>query len=260
MQGLKMKLSNGEPVIGTMVTVIEESDIVNILKVCGFDYFIIDNEHGHIDYGKVANLFALAKALGIPGIVRIPEVKREVVLKYMEMGAAGILLPNTESVEEAKALVRYSKYYPLGNRGVSLSRPHTGYEKVINAEDYMQEANEETILMIQIESDCAVEIIDELLDVDGIDVAFIGPNDLTQSMGIIGQFNHPKFLSALEKVIEAARRKNKYSGIHFVTEPEKVQEWIGKGMMFNAWSNDVAMIMDSARQGVKKLKSVTVEL
>ncbi|MDK2800994.1 MAG: hypothetical protein PWP27_2627 [Clostridiales bacterium] len=250
---LKERLKKGEAVIGTMVTVFDNPDIIKMLKVCGFDLFIVDCEHGYFDYSKVAGMMGVAKEIGIAGLVRIPEVRREVVLKYMEMGAAGFLLPNTETVEQAQALVEYSKYYPMGNRGVSLLRAHTGYEKVPSAVEYMKKANEETILMIQIESPKGVENIDDLLAVDGVDAAFIGPNDLSQSMGIMGQTDNPKFIEAVDKVIAAAKSKNKFSGIHLMSTAA-LQPWIEKGMTLNLWANDVVMLMNSAREGLAQLK------
>lgn len=253
MSNLKERLKKGESIIGTMVTVFDNPDIVKMLKVCGFDMFITDSEHSYMDYSKTAGLFGVARAIGIAGLVRIPEVKREVVLKYMEMGADGILLPNTETAEQAKALVDYAKYSPLGNRGVSLLRGHTGYEKIDNATGYMQKANEETILMVQIESPKGVENIEKILDVEGIDAAFIGPNDLSQSMGIMGQTENPLFVSAVEKVISAAKAKNKFSGIHMMaTAPLK--KWMQKGMTLNLWANDVVMLMNAAREGLAQLK------
>jgi 2-keto-3-deoxy-L-rhamnonate aldolase RhmA len=254
MNNLKTRLKNGESVVGTMINLFDNPDIVKILKVCGFDYFIVDCEHGSIDYSSVAGLFGMARAIGMPGLIRIPEVKREVVLKYMEAGAAGILLPNTETVEQAKALVEYSKYAPMGDRGVSLLRPHSDYENVPNAVDYMKKTNEETILMVQIESLKGVENIDNLLDVEGIDAAFIGPNDLSQSMGIMGQTNHPMFIEAIEKVIRSAKERNKFSGIHMMaTEPLK--KWIDKGMTLNLWSNEIVMMMNSAKVGLEQLRT-----
>ena len=107
---LKLRLKNGESVMGTMITVFDNPEIAKILKVCGFDYFIIDCEHGSYNYTSVAAILAVAREAGIPGIVRIPEIRREVVLKYMEMGAAGLLLPNTESAEQAKLLVQYANF------------------------------------------------------------------------------------------------------------------------------------------------------
>jgi 2-dehydro-3-deoxyglucarate aldolase/4-hydroxy-2-oxoheptanedioate aldolase len=239
-----------------MITIFDNPDIVKMLKVSGFDYFIVDCEHGSMDYSKVAGLFGMARAIGIPGLVRIPEVKREVVLKYMEAGAEGILLPNTETVEQAKALVEYSKYAPMGNRGVSLLRAHSGYENVGNAVEYMKITNEETILMIQIESTTGVENIGDLLDVEGIDAAFIGPSDLSQSMGIMGQLEHTVFVSALEKVISAAKERSKFAGIHIMYgKTPLLPKWIDKGMTLNLWTNDVEMLMNSGKQGLEKIKS-----
>jgi len=250
---LKERLKAGQSVLGTMVTVFENPEIAKILKVCGFDFFIVDSEHGNFDYSDVAKLFAVAREAGIPPMIRIPEVRREVVLKYMEMGARGILLPNAETVEQAKALVDYAKYYPMGNRGVSLLRAHTGFEKIDSATDYMKKANDETILMVQIESPKAVENIDNLLDVEGIDAAFVGPNDLSQSMGIMGQTDNPRFIAAIDKVIEAARKRHKFSGIHMMSV-EALEPWVKKGMTLNFWANDVIMMMSAARAGLAKLK------
>jgi 2-keto-3-deoxy-L-rhamnonate aldolase RhmA len=256
MSNLKTRLKNGESVIGTMVTIFDNPDIVKMLKVSGFDYFIVDCEHGSMDYSKVAGLFGMARAIGLPGLVRIPEVKREVVLKYMEAGAAGILLPNTETVEQAKALVDYSKYAPMGNRGVSLLRAHSDYEKVDSAVEFMKRSNEETILMVQIESPIGVENIGDLLDIEGIDAAFIGPNDLSQSMGIMGQLEHPMFVGALEKVISAAKERNKFAGIHIMYgKTALLPKWIDKGMTLNLWTNDVEMLMNSGKEGLDKLRN-----
>ena len=250
---LKEKLKAGQSILGTMVTVFENPEIAKMLKVCGFDFFIVDCEHGNFDYSDVAKMCTVAREAGIPPMVRIPEAKREVVLKYMEMGARGILLPNAESVEQATALVTYSKYYPLGSRGVSLLRGHTGFEKIESATEYMKRANDETILMLQIESPTAVENIDSLLAVDGIDAAFVGPNDLSQSMGIMGQTDNPRFIEAIDKVIAAAKKANKFSGIHMMSV-DALEPWISKGMTLNFWANDVLMLMNAARAGLAKLK------
>lgn len=250
---LRERLRQGRSVTGTMVTVFDNPAIAKILKVCGFDFFIVDAEHGSFDYSAIAGILAVAKEAGVPAMVRVPEARREVVLKYMEMGASGILLPNTETVEQAEALVEYAKYYPLGNRGVSLLRAHTGFKKPSNALDYMRKANEETILMIQIESPKGVKNIAQLLDVEGIDASFIGPNDLSQSMGVMGQIDTPKFVEAVEEVIAVTKKKDKFSGIHLMSVAA-LKPWIDKGMTLNLWSNDVNMLMSSATEALNKLK------
>ena len=250
---LKQKLKNGESVLGTMITVFDSPELAKILKVCGFDFFVVDCEHGHFDYSTVGNICALAREADIPAIIRIPEVRREIVLKYMEMGATGLLLPNCDTLEQAKALVEYSKYFPLGNRGVSLLRAHTGFEKVDAATDYMNRCNAENVLMIQVESPRSVENLEQILSIEGIDAAFVGPNDLSQSMGIMGQTDNPRFIAAVDHVIATAKAKGKYSGIHMMAVPA-LQPWIDKGMTLNLWANDVVMLMNSAKEGLAKLK------
>ena len=254
MWNLKERLRRGESVLGTMVITMESPEIPKILKISGFDFFIVDAEHGSFDYGAVATLMTVAREVGVTPMVRVPEARREVVLKYMDMGARGILLPNAESVEQAKGLVEYSKYFPLGNRGVSLFRPHTGFEKVESAVEYMRERNEENILMLQIESPKGVQNVERMLDVEGIDAAFIGPNDLSQSMGIMGQTSHPDFIAAVDRVIAAARQRKKFSGMHMMSA-EALLPWMKKGMTLNLWSNDVLLMMDAAKAGLAKLRA-----
>lgn len=255
MSDLKQRLREGGSIIGTMISTFDNPDIVKILKVCGFDLVTIDCEHGGFDYSKVAALLGMARAVGLDGFVRIPEARREVVLKYMEMGADGLLLPNCDTAQQAKLLVEYAKYFPMGNRGVSLLRGHTGYEKVPSATEYMARANEETVLMCQIESPTAVKNIGAILDIEGIDAAFIGPNDLSQSYGLMGQFEHPTMVEAIDTVVAAARERSKFSGIHWTGAPAVLRRWMDEGMTLNLWSNDVTMMMNNARQGLAELRA-----
>lgn len=240
MASLKERLRNGEQVLGTMVTTFASPDIAKILQVCGFDFLIVDCEHGSFTTREVANIIAVARGIGMPALVRIPEMRREHALKFMEMGASGLLLPNTESAEQAKMLVDCTKYAPLGHRGVSLSRPHTDFKKVSGAE-YMPTANDETILMCQIESRKGVENVEEIIAVDGIDVAFIGPNDMTQDYGILGQFTHPDIVAAFEKIIAAAKANGKWAGAHF-GGAAPLKPWLKKGMQINMWNSDNGLL------------------
>ena len=251
---LKARLQQGESILGTMVTVFDSPELVKILKVCGFDYFIVDCEHGPFDYSAVANMLAMARETGIAGFVRVPEAKREVILKFMEMGAAGLLLPNTDTPEQARMLVECAKYHPLGRRGVSMMRAHNGFEKVEEPLKYMQECNESTVLMAQIESPLGVQNIEAILEVDGIDAAFIGPNDLTQNMGIFGQTAHADYLAALDRVIEAARQRGKFSGIHLVSSAA-LKPWIAKGMTLNLCANDVEFLIKAAKAAIAEVNS-----
>ena len=240
MISLKQRLRNGEQVLGTMVATFASPDIGKILKGCGFDFFIIDCEHGSFTTREVANIIAVARGAQIPALVRIPEMRREHALKFMEMGASGLLLPNTETAEQARMLVDCAKYAPLGHRGVSLSRPHTDFARVSGAE-YMPRANDETLLMCQIESRRGVENIEAILAVEGIDVGFIGPNDMTQDYGILGQIEHPDIVAAFERVIAAARANGKWSGVHFGSAAP-LAPWLSRGMQINMCGSDNGLL------------------
>ncbi|MCL2094203.1 MAG: aldolase/citrate lyase family protein [Treponema sp.] len=255
MARIKERLKNGETLVGTMVTLVEHPDIVKVIQVAGFDYLVMDNEHGSFDYSTLARICSVARAVDFPLVIRIPECRREIVLKYMEMGAHGLLLPNCEDPETARSLVDFSKYAPLGNRGVSLLRGHTGYRAPASATQYMAESNEETLIMCQIESQRAVENVEAILDVEGVDAAFIGPNDLSQSFGLMGQFTHPTIEAAMDRVLGAAKARGKYSGVHYTGGVEMLQPWIAKGMSLNLWTNDITMMLNNAKEGLGKLRA-----
>ncbi len=240
MAGLKQRLRAGEQILGTMVTTFACPDIARLLQNAGFDFFIVDCEHGAFTTREVANILAEARGIGMPGLVRIPEMRREHALKFMEMGASGLLLPNTESADQARMLVDCAKYAPMGHRGVSLSRPHTDFKKV-NGPDYMKQSNEDTLLLCQIESRAGVEHIEEIVAVEGIDVAFIGPNDMTQDYGKLDHFDDPEIVAAFERVIAAAQAAGKFSGVHFGSS-EPLRPWLSRGMQCNMWNSDSGLL------------------
>lgn len=253
MMNLKERLSDGEHLLGTMITTFDSPDLVRILQNCGFDYCIMDCEHGSFTTREVANMIAVARGIGFPILVRIPEMRREHALHFMEMGANGLLLPNTETEEQARMLVDCAKYAPMGHRGVSLSRPHTDFMKVADGPAYMAKANEETILMCQIESRMGVQNVEKIIAVPGIDVVFIGPNDMTQDYGILNHFTDPEIVAAFRAVIGAARKQGKWSGVHFGAA-EPLKPWLKDGgMQMNLWNSDVGLLKLGAA-GLKDLR------
>lgn len=254
MSNLKQALKDGKQVLGTMVTTFTSPDIARILQASGFDYFIIDCEHGAFTTREVANIIAVARGIDMPVLVRIPEMRREHALKFMEMGANGLLLPNTENAQQAQMLVDCTKYAPLGHRGVSLSRPHTEFKKV-DGHEYMAQSNAQTILMCQIESRLGVDNIDEILAVDGIDVGFIGPNDMTQDYGILNQFDHEEIVAAFEKIMATATKYGKYSGVHF-GPIAPLTKWVKRGMQMNMFSSDNGLLAEAAANGIAQLKNL----
>ena len=249
---LKQRLRNGEHLLGTMVTTFASADMAKLLQRYGFDFFIIDCEHGSFTTREAADMIAVARAIGMPAMVRIPEMRREHALKFTEMGANGLLLPNTESAAQAQMLVDCTKYAPMGHRGVSLSRPHTDFAKV-DGRAYMARANEENILLFQIESRTGVEHIDEIMAVDGVDAALLGPNDLTQDYGKLDRFDDPEIVDAIGRVVASAKAHGKFSGAHFGSSAPLLP-WISRGMQLNMWCSDIGLMSLGAAAGMPALR------
>lgn len=198
----KTRIQSGEHLLGTMVTTFASADLPKILKACGFDFFIIDCEHGSFTTREVADMICVARGDRAARYGAYPGAAARARAPLHGAWRSGTAAANTETAEQARQLVDYAKYAPMGHRGVSLSRPHTDFLKQDSAA-YMQSANRDTVLLCQIESQLGVSNIDAIMAVDGIDGAMIGPNDMSQDFGILGQYAHPAMQAAFRQVIDA---------------------------------------------------------
>ncbi|NOU66071.1 hypothetical protein GC096_18710 [Paenibacillus sp. LMG 31461] len=168
-----------------------------LFKSCGFDYFIVDCEHGYYDYGAVATLAVVSKKSGIQMFVRIPSISRECILKYMDMGVVGLLVPMVSTSEEIKRVVEYSKYEPLGKRGISTKRAHNDY-LCKDMKVYMDTANEETMIFAQIETREGLRNIKRIAETKSLDGLIVGPNELSSDLGIPMQYKNELFKDAVD--------------------------------------------------------------
>ena len=209
---LRHKLNKGETAIGIMLSEIYVPNIVRLLACCGYDYILIDCEHGYFDMSQVANLIAVADGARIPVLVRVTQPSRTNITKYLDMGAQGILLSDVNSRADAERLASLCRYAPEGNRGVSTFRAHTGYS-CGDVGQIMRDANERVIVICQIESPETVDNIDEITSIAGVDGVLIGPNDLNQHMGIFGEYKHPRMVQAMQDVAISAKKNGKWSGV-----------------------------------------------
>ncbi len=254
MYKIKKKLQNGEMVLGTIFSELQNPNIVYMLAQCGFEFLIIDNEHGTYSYESISNIIAAARGAGLSVIVRIPEISRECIIKPLDSGATGLLVPMVNSASQAKEIIGHAKYPPLGNRGVALRRAHNLYAKV-NARDYLEEANEKTFIAVQAETINALENVDEIASVDGVDCIFVGPMDLSISLGVPGQTDHSIQLEAIDKIKAACDRNKKIAGIVNFNK-EKLAQWIKKDFRFAVYSSDITMLADAASDAVGELKNI----
>ena len=255
MSELKVKLKNGGLVIGTMISEIRNPNLVYMLAQCGFDFFIIDNEHGAYSPETISNMIAAARGAGISIVVRIPEIRREAIMKPLDSGAAGLLVPMVNTADQAKEIMTYAKYPPMGERGVALSRAHSSYGRP-NAAEYLNQANQTTFIAVQAESPQAIENLESIASTPGVDAIFVGPADLSVGMGIPGQITHPKEVEAIEKVLAICQKHDVVPGIH-MSKRETLKNWIRRGMRFVTFSSDVDLLARAAQESLAHLRKPT---
>lgn len=252
MSDLKAKLIDGGLAIGTMISEIRNPNLAYMLAQCGYDFFIIDNEHGAYSPETVSDMIAAARGAGIAAVVRIPEIRREAIMKPLDSGAAGLLVPMVNTADQAKAIVNFAKYPPMGQRGAALSRAHSRYGRP-KASEYLDQANQATFIAVQAETVEAIDNLEEIASMAGIDAIFVGPFDLSVSMGIPGQASDPREASAIDRVIDVCRKHNIIPGIH-MSKVELLRDWIGRGMRFVSFSSDVDLLARAAKESLVQLR------
>jgi 4-hydroxy-2-oxoheptanedioate aldolase len=249
---LRKRLATGDLTLSTMVSEVRNPNLARMLATAGLDFMIIDMEHGTFGWPDMSALIAVARGYGLAPVVRIPEIRRETILKPLDAGAAGILVPMVNSVEEAEEVVRLVKYPPAGIRGTALRRGHSDYRSV-SAEEYLRMANEEVAILLQVETTRALERVDELARVDGVDALFIGPFDLSVDMGIPGRVWDPLIREAYSKVIAAGQRNDVAVAIQLF-DVDQAGELIREGVRYLSFSSDVNMLIDYVAGAAKTIR------
>jgi 2-dehydro-3-deoxyglucarate aldolase len=245
-RGIKEKMRRGEPSIGTWQSMAHES-ISEILAMAGYDFVVIETEHTAIDVSEVLRLIIAIEQRGSIPLVRLAWVDPIQAKAVLDSGAAGVLVPMVNTKANAELCVQMTKYPPLGARGVGLARAQ-GYGE--RFDEYVKHANDDSLLIVQIEHKTAVENIEEILSVPGIDGTFIGPYDLSMSLGIPGQINHPDVVAAKKKVLDATLAHGLIAGIHFVHPTSAAADCkaaVAAGYRFIAIGTDILFLGDSAR-------------
>ena len=207
------KLSHKQPVIGQFLVEFRGPAVVNVLAQAGVDFVMIDCEHGNYTFNDIEIMLEAGLNAGICMLVRTADENRSLITKALDSGAAGIVVPAIDSLEQVQAVVRASKYRPIGRRGVHLFRGHTRHRKP-EPQRFMAEANRDLLTFVQIELAKAVEITEHIAAMDGVDGLYIGPGDLSTDLGIAGQWDSPQLTQVMERVITACRKNHKIVGCH----------------------------------------------
>lgn len=249
---LKKKLCSNELTIGSWITIGHPS-VVEILAPCGFDWLTVDMEHNAIDPSMLRTLIATIQFYDIAALVRVEKNEEVVIKTALDAGADGIIVPMVSSKAEAEAAVRYAKYPPRGRRGVGLSRAQ---KYGADFEGYKKWVDENLVVVAQIEHIDAIRNLEEIAQVDGIDGTFIGPYDLSGSMGMPGEYNKPEVIQALEQYKGTCRSLDESMGYH-VVEPDVAQlrDKIDEGYRMLAFSTDFLFM---GRNATDKMEQVDV--
>ena len=252
---LREKMLRGEKTVGTFLFM-NTSNSVACLGLSGLDYVIIDGEHSVADARDVLEFSRTAKLYGITPLARVTEINRSSVLRFLDAGAMGLIVPCLNSREEAEALVQWGKYAPMGKRGVSASAGTDFWMSEFAAQGFEQifeVSNRETMLIPQCETVGCLENLEKIVALEGIDGIFVGPYDLSTSMGIPGKFHLKEFKDALchiQKVCEAAGKPS----MIYATSREKAQEAFDMGYRSITYAADAAVLADAYKSILKDLK------
>ena len=235
---LKQKLAAGAQPIGTYFDTASVS-LMECLGRTGLDFAIIDNEHSPIEAETTAALVRAAELSGICPLARVREISRPAVLKLLDVGVQGLIVPNVKTLEQVQELVNYAKYYPIGQRGFCPSRKDGwGFDGLGSVPETMRHFNGETLLFPQCETAEALDIIEDICAVDGVDGIFVGPFDLSISMGMPGQFDAPEFQAAITRIVAACRAAGKYC-MFFTGTADGVVDGFRRGFDAMAWQGRV---------------------
>jgi 4-hydroxy-2-oxoheptanedioate aldolase len=212
---------------------------------------VIDAEHGTIQPAECQNMVRAAEVRGVTPIARVTTNLPHIILRFMDTGLAGVHVPWVNSAEEAERAVQSVKYHPRGVRGLAGSRA-ADYGQTMPLAEYIQQANEETLVVIHIETEEAANQIEDFLAVPDIDVIFIGPTDLSHSMGITGQKDHPRLQAAIDHVVDAVQQTDIAFG-SFVGSAADAEEWKGRGARYLATGLE-AIIKTASRDYLARLR------
>ena len=250
---LKAKLAKKELTIGSWLSW-GFSPMTEVMASADFEWLVIDLEHTAIDYAQAHQMIQTIDLSGCVPLVRVGDNDPLIIKRVLDSGAHGIIVPMVNSAEEAKRAVESAYYPPRGNRGVGLSRAQ-GYGMEFHA--YRERALEQTIVIVQIEHIRAVENLEAILSVDGVDGFIIGPYDLSGSLNEPGNFEHPDVLKALHRVQEIMKVSEKPGGYHVVqTDHDELRKRIEEGYRFIAYGDDMVMFAQKVKDEGQFLRSV----
>ncbi|GAB3995103.1 4-hydroxy-2-oxoheptanedioate aldolase [Spirosoma daeguense] len=249
MKNLKKRLQQGETLNGCWLN-LGSSLTAEIVGQAGFDWVLIDLEHGAGSEKDALYQLQALEHTGVGAIVRVESAESQRIHRVLDMGAEGIMCPKIRNQDDAQKVVNGLHYPPHGSRGVAKMVRATNFAQNFN--EYYEQSRETILGVVQIETVEVLNHLDAVARMDGVDVLFIGPADLSMELGIFGQFDHPRFKEALQETVNAAKRAGKATGILFFN-PDDYQRYYDLGIQLIACGADGTFVAEGARNMAKKL-------
>ena len=227
-------------------------EAVEIAGVAGWDFVVIDGEHAPLTAAQFPGMVRAATAGGVPAIVRVASAEPAAIQHALDCGAAGVQIPQIASVEAAREAVTAARFHPLGQRGFNPFVRAADFSARPVAE-FFERANREVTVVLQVESAEGLEAVEGILDVEGFDVLFVGPYDLSQSLGIPGETSHPRVFAAGERIVRSAEGRGVTIGV-FTNSELDARRWIESGVRYLCYSVDTVLLLEGLRGALRKLR------
>ncbi|MDR7470090.1 MAG: aldolase/citrate lyase family protein [Armatimonadota bacterium] len=238
---VKHRLKQGQPAVGLWVS-FPSPAVVELLATIGPDWLLVDTEHGPTGWERLEDLLRAMKGTEVVPLVRVAANDVALIKQALDRGAYGVIVPLVNTAQEARAAVAAARYPPEGIRGVAGTRVS---RYGMDLPEYFARWNSEVLVVCQVETAQALEHVEEIAAVPGVDVLFIGPNDLSANLGCFRQFDHPAFLAAVDRILAAARRCGIAAG-YMAGSPEEVLRRIDQGILFIAAGSDARLLAGAA--------------
>lgn len=251
----KARLQAGGLALGMGLRQARTVDIATIAGTCGFDWLFIDTEHNSMSIDTACQIAMAAVATGVTPLVRVPGHEHHHCARALDNGALGVVVPHIDTVEQARRIADACRYPPIGHRSIAGNMPGLGFAAVPVGEA-TRRMNEETLVVVMLETPQAIDNADAIAAVEGIDVLLVGTNDLCAELGIHGDFGNPQVPAAYAKVIAACKKHGKHPGMGGVYDPKLMDQYVRMGMRFILSGNDLAFLMAGARERATMLRAL----
>ncbi|WP_426955744.1 HpcH/HpaI aldolase family protein [Muricoccus radiodurans] len=253
---VKALWAQGKPAFGTWCTLVNHPRFMKLLAACGLDFVILETEHTDFTVRDVSTLAIMAREAGIAPIVRPAGLlSPHVMTRALDAGAMGLLLPNVTSADELDRVLRATKYYPRGERILNFRGPHTDYLKLSDPAEQIARGNAEGLTVAMIETQAGLDALEEICAVPDLDGIMVGPDDLSQALGVPGEMSHPLMRAAFDRVAEVCTARNVPFGWSSA-DMKAAEANLAKGLRWMPFANDAAVLFNAfsgAAQGLKSL-------